>query len=162
MTASSGKTVGIFPKLRLSLFSVVLMLGLLEGLAFFWERREAAGIYAWELVASRRMEFIEAPEGDPQYTLIEPGSGYEWGGIPVAANSLGLRNPETGYEKPEGVFRILNVGDSIAMGWGANEDIVWLPARGAERRGGMEVEVVNAGCRAGTRRTSWLSCGKRG
>jgi len=38
--------------------------------------------------------------------------------IDYRINSLGLRNRETPYKKPEGVFRIVLVGDSRTFGWG--------------------------------------------
>lgn len=37
---------------------------------------------------------------------------------PVRTNSRGLRNRETTLEKPEGVFRIVGLGDSVMFGWG--------------------------------------------
>ncbi len=37
---------------------------------------------------------------------------------PVRTNSRGLRNRETPPEKPEGVFRIVGLGDSVMFGWG--------------------------------------------
>ena len=94
----------------------VLLLVLLEVVAFFWEKQQANGPYAWELVASRRIEQVKYHEPGAGYTLMKPGAHYEWKGIPVDINSHGLRGPETNYEKPPGTFRILNLGDSVAMG----------------------------------------------
>lgn len=106
----------------LAIVSPLLLIGLLEGTAYYWERKQANSIYAWELVASRRMVWEEHPTSGAGYTLMKPGSHYEWQGIKVDINSHGLRSPETTYEKPLGTFRILNLGDSIVMGWGVREE----------------------------------------
>lgn len=102
--------------------SPLLLVGLLEGIAYLWERKQANGPYAWELVASRRMIWEQYPTPGTGYTLIKPGSHYEWQGISVDINSHGLRGPETTYEKPTATYRILNLGDSVAMGWGVREE----------------------------------------
>jgi lysophospholipase L1-like esterase len=67
----------------------------------------------------------------------------------VEINSHGLRGPETPYEKPAGTFRILNLGDSVAMGWGVREEDTygrrleqWLNDQGADD---LRYEVINAG-----------------
>jgi lysophospholipase L1-like esterase len=106
----------------LAVMSPLLLIGLLEGAAYVWERKEANSLYAWELVASRRMDWVQYHEPGAGYTLMQPGSHYEWQGIPVDINSHGLRGPETSYEKRPGTFRILNLGDSIVMGWGVSEE----------------------------------------
>jgi hypothetical protein len=52
---------------------------------------------------------------------MRPGwEGSEFEG-PVKINSKGLRNPETPYEKPEGVYRIVALGDSWTFGFRMNE-----------------------------------------
>ena len=107
--------------IALAVFSSLLIIGLLEGIAYLWERSQAKGPYAWELVASRRLDWVKFPEFGAGYTLMKPGSEYEWQGIPVKINSQGLRGPETTYEKPSDTFRILNLGDSVVMGWGVRE-----------------------------------------
>lgn len=44
-------------------------------------------------------------------------------GVLFETNSAGFRGPERSPEKPPGVFRIVVIGDSVAMGWGvAYED----------------------------------------
>lgn len=133
----------------LALASPLLLLALLEGIAFVWERNQANGTYAWELVASRRLDWIAYPDPAPGYTLMRPGSHYEWQGIPVDINSNGLRSPDTTFDKPESTFRILNLGDSVAMGWGVNEEETYgqVLARALNERSenGLRYEVINAG-----------------
>jgi hypothetical protein len=133
----------------MAVISPLLLIGLLEGLAFIWERTQANGLYAWELVASRRMVWVQYYEPGAGFTLMKPGSHYEWQSIPVDINSHGLRGPETTYEKPPGVFRILNLGDSVAMGWGVREDDTYgqqleqlLTEQGT---GNLRYEVINTG-----------------
>jgi lysophospholipase L1-like esterase len=43
-------------------------------------------------------------------------------GVPVRTNSLGLRDREFSLEKPAGVRRVLVLGDSMTLGWGAREE----------------------------------------
>ena len=136
-------------KVIMVLSGPLLLILLLEGGAFLWERAQAQGPYAWEMVASRRIDLDEYPEPGAGYTLMEPGSRYEWQGIPVTINSRGLRNPEVAYEKPAGTVRVLNLGDSIAMGWGVREEETY--GRQLEQMlnesaaGGQSFQVINAG-----------------
>ena len=126
-----------------------MLIGLLEGLAYVWERGQANGEFAWELVASRRLVWEKYPEPGAGYTLMKPESHYEWQGISVDINSHGLRSPETTYEKPLAVFRILNLGDSTAMGWGVRqEDTYGQQLEGFLNRrneADKRIEVINAG-----------------
>ena len=135
--------------IMLAIMSPLLLMGLLEGFAYLWERKQANGIYAWELVASRRMIWEVHPTPGAGYTLMKPGSHYAWQNIRVDINSHGLRGPETTYEKPPGTFRILNLGDSVAMGWGVREEDTYgqqLEARLDEQSSGnRHYEVINAG-----------------
>ena len=144
-----GKLADALIKVLFAFGSPLLMIGLLEGVAYLWERGQARGLYAWELVASRRMVWEQFPEPGAGYTLIKPGSHYEWQGIPVSINSRGLRGPETPYDKPTATYRILNLGDSVAMGWGVREEETYgrrlEAALNAQATGGMRYEVINAG-----------------
>lgn len=133
----------------MAVVSPLLLIGFLEGVANLWERKQANGPYAWELVASRRMVWEEHPSPGAGYTLMKPGSHYEWQGIPVGVNSHGLRGPETSYEKPPGTFRILNLGDSVVMGWGVREQETYgrrlESMLNGESNGDIRFEVINAG-----------------
>ena len=63
--------------------------------------------------------FAEKPSG----ILYEhiPGAEGEIFGAPVRINSHGMRGAEISKEKPEGVFRIAILGDSVAFGYGVAE-----------------------------------------
>jgi hypothetical protein len=133
----------------LAVISPLLLIGLLEGAAYLWEQKQANSLYAWELVASRRMVWVQYHEPGAGYTLMKPGSHYEWQTIPVDINSHGLRGPETTYEKPPSTFRVLNLGDSVVMGWGVRlEDTYGRRLESLLNEGGnsdLNFEVINAG-----------------
>ena len=121
---------------------------MLEGVSLFLEKQQADGPYAWELVASRRIKLIDVRTLGSGYTLMKPNEQYRWQGIPVDINQNGFRDDPVQYQKSAGTVRILNLGDSIAMGWGvAKEDtygdvlerkITGKPA------GSGKTEVINA------------------
>jgi hypothetical protein len=144
-----SKRAAIWQNIALAIISPLVLLGLLEGIAYVWERKQANSLYAWELVASRRMVWEVHPTPGAGYTLIKPGSHYEWQGIPVDINSHGLRGPETTYEKPPATIRILNLGDSVAMGWGVSEENTYGQQLEAllnnQGDGDQRFEVINGG-----------------
>ena len=144
-----NKPVAIWQNVALAILGPLLLLGLLEGVAFLWEQRQANSLYAWELVASRRMVWEVHSTPGSGYTLMKPDSHYVWQSIPVDINAHGLRGIETTYEKPPGTYRILNLGDSVVMGWGVREEDIYgqqLEALLNERASGdLRYEVVNAG-----------------
>ena len=47
-----------------------------------------------------------------------PGTSGTYMGVPVAINSVGLRDREYPPQKPPGMTRILMLGDSVTFGWG--------------------------------------------
>jgi hypothetical protein len=146
---SFSKRTETIIKLAMILAGPLMLLGLLEGASFVWERIQSQGPYAWELVASRRIQLVEYTSPSPGYTLMEPHSQYEWQGIPVSINSHGLRDGEIGYEKPENTFRILNLGDSIAMGWGVRQEETYgkrlQDVLNSTQDRGVQYQVINAG-----------------
>ena len=69
-------------------------------------------------------------------------------GVPVKINSLGLRDDEISVAKPDGVVRILMLGDLVTFGWGVlQEDTVSakLETLLNATPGAKPVEVVNSG-----------------
>ena len=148
-TPTLSKRSEVLIKIAITILGPLLLIGLLEGLAYVWERTEANGLYAWELVASRRMVWEKHPTPGAGYTLMKPESHYEWQSISVDINSHGLRGPETTYDKPTGTFRILNLGDSVVMGWGIREEDTYGRQLeillNQESSGGQRYEVINAG-----------------
>lgn len=144
-----SKQAALWQNITLALIAPLLLLGLLEAAAYLWERNQANNLFAWELVASRRMEWVRFHEPGAGYTLMKPGSTYTWQGIPVEINSHGLRGSEASYEKPPATFRILNLGDSIVMGWGVREENTYgrrLESLLNERANSdLNFEVINAG-----------------
>lgn len=154
-TATPAKTPALSKRAEkiltifMAVMSPLLLIGLLEGIAYVWERAQANGPYAWELVASRRLQWERRTEPGAGFTVMKPNSHYEWQSIPVDINSHGLRGPETTYDKPPDTYRILNLGDSVAMGWGVRvEDTYgqqlqsWLNEHKSDD---LHYEVINAG-----------------
>jgi len=77
-----------------------------------------------------------------------PGLDLDLGSFRLRTNQLGFRGPEVQVPKPAGVFRILLLGDSVAFGWGVNDDVTF--ARRLEREWNADpqrrpIEVVNTG-----------------
>lgn len=65
----------------------------------------------------------------------------------VRTDSRGLRGPELESPKPEGVRRVVFVGDSVVFGWGVEEEHTFV-VRSAEElseRTGTRWQAVNAG-----------------
>ena len=69
-------------------------------------------------------------------------------GVPVTINSMGLRNDEISLAKPDGVVRILMLGDSVTFGWGVLQNDT-VAAKLQEllnaTPGATSIEVINSG-----------------
>ena len=129
----------MFRNLGITLLSIVLALAVCEGLL----RIFGAGV----------LPKPDLYEMDPDVgKRMRPGwEGNEFE-APVVINSKGLRSPETPYEKPEGVYRILALGDSWTFGFRMNEPDAYprqleriLNERAATRGDPRRFEVINAG-----------------
>jgi lysophospholipase L1-like esterase len=66
----------------------------------------------------------------------------------IVINSRGLREREIGYEKPPGTFRILALGNSVAVGFEVPPEAVFTRVLEDElNRRGVRAQVINAACR---------------
>ncbi len=68
-------------------------------------------------------------------------------GASVSINSKGLRDREYSYEKSEGTFRILVLGDSVTFGFGVEMERTYpkLLEKWLNESGKRNYEVINAG-----------------
>lgn len=78
---------------------------------------------------------------------LRPGLSGRFHGQPIATNAWGMRSGEVERDKPDGVFRIVGLGDSHMFGWGVAQDELYL-ARLEERLNeaappGRRFEVLN-------------------
>ena len=78
-----------------------------------------------------------------------PGTSARLMGVDVRINSTGQRNTEILRPKPDDVYRIVMLGDSLTFGWGVEEE--QTSSRRLERKlnsvrsNGKRVSIVNAG-----------------
>lgn len=75
-----------------------------------------------------------------------PDKKLDLGAFEIRSNALGFRSPDVGLPKPENVYRILLLGDSVAFGWGVDEEITFVRRWEGElnaRDDGLRYEVVN-------------------
>ena len=120
-------------------------LGLIVAFAF-----GAALVTALELITgplAPPMTTIFAPHASRGWALV-PGASDEWMGVPVTINDQGMRGPARAIPKPEGVQRVLFLGDSVTFGFQLEDDAATYPARTEfhlNERSSAPVEALNAG-----------------
>lgn len=78
----------------------------------------------------------------------KPDLDLSLGSFRLRTNPLGCRGPAVAVPKPAGTFRILLLGDSVAFGWGVDDEVTF--ARRLERewndgKPARRLEVVNTG-----------------
>jgi hypothetical protein len=86
--------------------------------------------------------------------LLQPNTTYLYkipeGTVSVTYNSEGWRDVEHGVEKPDGVFRILVLGDSFMEANSVELDNTFhRQVEKLAREAGNNVEVINMGCCTG-------------
>jgi hypothetical protein len=133
---------------RLSLASVAAFLMVVEGIlrihslyadpphaneALLWDYDSVLG---WKMVPNQEGEFSSKRNGFQAM---------------VKTNSRGLRDDEYSYEKPQGVRRILLLGDSVTVGMEVDKkEVIDFQLEGLlnrSRESGIIWEVINAGVR---------------
>lgn len=133
-------------------FGTVLALLLLEGflrlvdpigLAYdreFTAYRMHALTFAWENTPPEQVDL------DGRLYQHKPNLDLPFGSFWLRTNSLGCRGPEVAREKPDDVFRIVVLGDSVAFGWGVDDEVTFVRRLEAEWQPGAtgkRLEVVN-------------------
>jgi hypothetical protein len=106
----------------------------------------AQGPTGWELMAVRRILYQPVENEAVNYRL-KPDMEYEFEHIHVEINSQGLRDDPIALEKPQGMYRILGLGDSVTFGWQVGQEETYLAQlkRTLNARDSRQYEVINAG-----------------
>jgi lysophospholipase L1-like esterase len=125
--------------------AVLFALGCIEGILQVLD----PGNFA-ELEERERFSAEILARGDDGVLRLVPGAASRYLGHAVAISAQRLRNPLLAVPRPTGIYRILVVGDSVAFGWGVEEEDAF-PRRleralqGQHRQDGRSYEVVNGG-----------------
>jgi len=90
--------------------------------------------------------------GPPRILKHRHNADVEFFDFSIRTNRLGLRGPELPATKPDNERRLLFLGDSVVLGWGANEDDLFVTRcenqlNAAARRDGsrLRYRCINAG-----------------
>jgi hypothetical protein len=102
-------------------------------------RREST-ISGVKFMLAKNAEVVHEFGNDPR-GYFDPGAT-----LTYRTNSHGFRGPETTRAKPEGVFRIVGIGDSFTFGTGVRAEDTFLSV--LQRRAGERAEVLNFGVMA--------------
>jgi lysophospholipase L1-like esterase len=134
-------------KLILASFALLFVALLLEGMlrvAFYHSKDFSMEMWKYAVQLKR-------PVPNPKLSFAHQPNGHAvLMGVDVRINSQGLRDDEYSVTKPDGVYRIMMLGDSTTFGWGVplNETSAKILERNlnAEHVPGYDhVEVLNAG-----------------
>ena len=129
--------------LFLLFLGVLLCVAVLEtGIRFLYPRFANYNLEMWRYIAT-----LKEPTGDPRLPFVHyPDREGVFYGITIKTNHSGFRGPEVACPKPEGLTRILMLGDSLVFGWGVpqKETIANLLQEKITETGNA-CEVVNLG-----------------
>lgn len=146
-----GLFIFLFPKflvenwrLLLSFFmGIVLAFIVVEFTARFFLDRPAFGWYGYP----SGLYIPDATKGErftPNFRGYFLNPPYD--GIPININDHGLRDTEHQYKKPDEVFRILGLGDSVTFGSGIFLEETYLyQLEQLLQQGGVTAEVIKSG-----------------
>lgn len=140
-------SVALLLGLALSLAAVEVFLRLADPIGLRYERefttyRTQAVQFVWEEHPGAPIDF------DGRLYHHKPDLDLDIGSFRLRTNALGCRGPAVATPKPAGTFRIVLLGDSVAFGWGVDDEVTfarrleteWNTAHPARR-----LEVVNTG-----------------
>jgi hypothetical protein len=131
----------------LMLFRFFLIIGWVNSLVLL------LALFVSAAVAEGFLRVVDLPLAQPILKeIMQPSNVLGYHHVPllrdrtIKINSHGLRDREFSYEKPEGVKRVLGIGDSFTFGYGVNSDDCYLKQLELElNRNGDKWEVINAG-----------------
>jgi hypothetical protein len=135
----------VLPALVLLVFSFFAA-GLLAELASRWVLDSGMNFDLEMWKYAKDIKRVSAnPEIAHEHT---PGTSGFFMGVPVAINSLGLRDREYSLKKPPGSVRVLMLGDSLTFGWGVKVENT--PTKILEEMlnrdgSGRTYEIINSG-----------------
>jgi lysophospholipase L1-like esterase len=127
--------------------SLGLVLALSLAVVFLFQRREGREERALRALVEGGTGIFDSFADPDVARILQPGlAGRDFKGVPISSNPYGLREREYAYEKPDGVVRVVLLGDSFVFGYGVGaEDRLgvfleeYLRARGR----GAEVECLH-------------------
>jgi lysophospholipase L1-like esterase len=131
----------MFKKLGLSLFAVLLSLAAAEVVV-----RAAGAAPKIYLISKGRFQLSKNPKlGYEPAPLAYQGNELAFYDYKGTSNSLGFRDVEHAVTKPPGVYRIVVLGDSVAMGLHVDrsEEIFPRVLEGLLDQRGLKAEVIN-------------------
>ncbi len=123
-------------------------LGLAYSAAVFLFIGEAAtrGLGLLDRLTGTPRDFYQATDHEEMPYRLNAGVSAQTKDYKIQINSLGLRGPEVSQTPPEGVHRILALGDSIIYGQGVPDDATFPAQLERELRSrDRNVEVLNGG-----------------
>lgn len=149
---ASKRKKAIFAAVAL-LLSLVATAGLAEGLLRaldpiglnydreFQRYKNEAVVYAWSQQPPSQIDL------DGRLFWHKPDLELDLGSFKMRTNALGFRGPAATAQKPADRFRILVLGDSVAFGWGVDEEHTFLRRFESDWNATHErkIEVLNAG-----------------
>ena len=122
----------------------LVLVGTTVGLLLVESTLRVAGLWAMPDYAATNWYRQSSLPGVPY--LLKPNLGITWGGGRIATDEFGLRN-EHPAAKPQRVYRILTLGDSVTFGFGVDQKRSF-PAVLQDllnTKGGQQYQVINAG-----------------
>ena len=116
------KLAAAFGALSLALLAacIVLARGRSESAPTELSPEERARVLA-QLASQAKVIFDSHPDPEVGRVLLPNLEGLEFSGVPVHTNRFGLRERDYALPKPEGVTRVVLLGDSFVFGYGVLE-----------------------------------------
>jgi len=107
----------------------------------------------YQLEMSRYANFMKRDPAVPEMSHEHaPNLNAQLMGVEVSTNSFGYRDSEYSKEKQPGIYRILLLGDSLTLGWGAENSCTfarlletWLNDKLTKDGSKTRVQVINTG-----------------